>query len=852
MARIIDIQQWFVTDPLEAKLKSLRGEAEKTSDKFNKLINEIKASNDVLQRNTKTQSNVTKALKRTNKQTDQLTATEKELIRIKKAGEKVSVETAKAQLQLTKRRREAREEAKKQLGITQKQIPFTQRMAGAFRAAAIQIAAAYAAIRGIVVGITKYIKLNQEVNRQTSQTAATFGLARDQARELTTEIRATATAFEKEYTDVLRSANIISKEFGITGSEALALINEGFEKGADVNGEFLELLKEYPAQLRSVGLDAEQTIAIITQTERAGVFSDKGIDAIKEAGLRLRELTPATREALDMIGLSSEEIERSLADGSKTLFEVTQDVSAQLATLPPQSAAVGTAIADIFGGPGEDAGLRFLTTLKDINTDLSEIETTLSKDEQASIRLRRVWEELRTSSVGSGGFIAAVKNGLADLLTSVLEFRRGFVAGWNDLIMKSNEFRAGISVLGNAVKLNFQLMIQSVLLAVEPFLTLGRAIKAVLQRDWDALKNTIPQAFENVKNRVNNMKDAVVDAGTSIRDAFTGENIDRFTIKVEGATNKVQAFKSQYQELNEQIISSGREQIDMNLLEIETLSEVTGRKISEEQRLFNERAKLQERLTEKVEEEEEKRFLTTQEKYGAVSDLANATFDYLTSLRDAEMQQIAEKEAYELSLVGDNEQAQQRIRQKFDRQRAELERRQAISDKAQALFNAAINTAQAITAALTIPPPAGPILAAVNGVLGGIQIAAISAKPIPQFKEGTGPGGLPADMWAEFGEAGAEIVHEPGKTPYIADKPTIGYLPKGTEIIPNWETEKILAGHGGISAAKMDEFISEQRATRRALQNQTHHHASLTEDGIQYQTRKGNTTIKWVNKYMNR
>lgn len=59
---------------------------------------------------------------------------------------------------------------------------------------------------------------------------------------------------------------------------------------------------------------------------------------------------------------------------SITTFEVMQLVSEKLNELPESSAAVGTAIADIFGGPGEDAGLKYIRTLKDISTNLDEVK----------------------------------------------------------------------------------------------------------------------------------------------------------------------------------------------------------------------------------------------------------------------------------------------------------------------------------------------------------------------------------------------------------------------------------------------------------------------------------------------
>lgn len=67
-----------------------------------------------------------------------------------------------------------------------------------------------------------------------------------------------------------------------------------------------------------------------------------------------------------------------------------QLVSDKLNELPESSAAVGTAIADIFGGPGEDAGLKYIRTLKDISTNLDEVKAKAGE-------LGRVEEDLINS-----------------------------------------------------------------------------------------------------------------------------------------------------------------------------------------------------------------------------------------------------------------------------------------------------------------------------------------------------------------------------------------------------------------------------------------------------------------------
>lgn len=212
----------------------------------------------------------------------------------------------------------------------------------------------------------------------------------DDLKAYRSEVQALADYYGKDFKEVLISANTVSKQFGITSEKALQIIKDGFIAGADANGEFLDSLKEYPAYFKEAGISADQFVAIIAETNKQGIFSDKGIDTIKEANIRLREMTDSTAAALEGIGLNSKKIQKELQSGSITTFEVMQLVSDKLNELPESSAAVGTAIADIFGGPGEDAGLKYIRTLKDISTNLDEVKAKAGE-------LGRVEEDLINS-----------------------------------------------------------------------------------------------------------------------------------------------------------------------------------------------------------------------------------------------------------------------------------------------------------------------------------------------------------------------------------------------------------------------------------------------------------------------
>ena len=73
---------------------------------------------------------------------------------------------------------------------------------------------------------------------------------------------------------------------------------------------------------------------------------------------------------------------------------------------------------------------------------------------------------------------------------------------------------------------------------------------------------------------------------------------------------------------------------------------------------------------------------------------------------------------------------------RIDEQEKTLRRKQAQRDKDSAIMGAIMNTAQAITKALTLGLPLGPIMATFVGGLGAAQIATIRSTPLPKLAEG--------------------------------------------------------------------------------------------------------------------
>lgn len=280
---------------------------------------------------------------------------------------------------------------------------------------------AVAGIVGVGSAFKWWYDYNAGLVEATRLTKQLTGLSGNELKQFRNEVQAISDTFGKDFRETLNTANALTRQFGISTDEAVSLLKEGLISGADVSGEFLKNVREYSTFFKEAGLNADEFIAIVSQTNKDGLFSDKGIDAIKEATIRLREMTTATSTALENIGLDSKQVQKDLVSGSKTIFDVIREISARLGELPENSAAVGAAIADIFGSPGEDAGLQYLKTLKDIDTSMQTV--IKSSGELGELQRARINSEIELQNAISE--FADITGGTFEALQSKIK------TGWN-------------------------------------------------------------------------------------------------------------------------------------------------------------------------------------------------------------------------------------------------------------------------------------------------------------------------------------------------------------------------------------------------------------------------------------
>lgn len=305
--------------------------------------------------------------------------------------------------------------------------------------------AGIAAMTGIAVSAQEAVQAVADIVEETKtlrrEISQTTGAAGKDLDTLTVGIKALSRTFNTDQRDVLLATNTLVKEFGESYSTALDEIGRGFLEGANVSGEFLENIREYSTQFRAAGFSAKEFVDIAIRAQQEGIFSDKGLDVIKEFGLRIREQTTATTDALDAaFGKQfTDKLFKGINDGSITTAEALKRVASEMNNATVPANRLQTVIADVFGGPGEDAGLRFIQILGDVQTETDNTTTSTNQYAEAQRELLEANQELAFSeneltkqltdtSDALTVFWTNLKTGAINILVDVLRFFEQFTA----------------------------------------------------------------------------------------------------------------------------------------------------------------------------------------------------------------------------------------------------------------------------------------------------------------------------------------------------------------------------------------------------------------------------------------
>lgn len=409
------------------------------------------------------------------------------------------------------------------------QIPFVGRLGPLLAnpyaialAAVIALTAGIVKLGGHMVDVTNEIKDNQKIVQ------ATFGITGDALSDTNAKVMALSDVLKVETSELSKAANTLQKEYadtGLTIDDSLNLIKTGIQA---TNGQFdLEEVKEYASQMRDAGLTAEEFISLGALAKKEGIFGDKGLDSVKEFNLRVREMVKSGEDALKGLKMNSKQLLKGLDDGSLRSIDIMKQVGAAMKTANTQ--ARQTAMADLFGGAGEDAGKRFLMQLgemdlsiKGMSKGMEDIISYQNKQIALNVKIRK--QQTRFADVIQPMIKAweLFKLRVQEIFYGVL----GDAMEW--LKEQWDKLEPVIMLIWKILKIAITPVIIAIVIAVKGLANTFALVESVIRGTY----NTVKYFFELIAWGINWVYNALGGEGNLWDKIFDKLDLWRFRIKI--------------------------------------------------------------------------------------------------------------------------------------------------------------------------------------------------------------------------------------------------------------------------------------------------------------------------------
>nr|DAU42884.1 MAG TPA: minor tail protein [Caudoviricetes sp.] len=392
-----------------------------------------------------------------------------------------------------------------------------------------------AGIAGVGVAFKWFFDYNKGIEESTRLTREFLGVTGDSLEAIRNDIQATADTYGKDYKETLEAVDVLTSQYGYDAKEALQIINDGFQSGADLNGDMIAKIKQYAPAFHDASIGGKELVGVIQQT-RSGIFSDSGMDLIQMASKKIREMSSKTAEALESIGISSKKVEADLVSGSKSTFDVIKMISTKLKEVPQNSLEAGAVLKDVFGKQGANAGLKMIEQLDTMNIDLNKLKDTTGEYGKKVNEQREANEELNgvmsamfdMSQKGFGSMLANAKlfvtRGIISMLKGIMNLTNKII----DLYNESAVFRGLLQLIialvksfGSITRGVFNVIIDAAKMAGRAMKGLAQIVEGLVTFSWSKIKEGFATAITgNFTKTLNEGFSDIKKTGSSVANNF--------------------------------------------------------------------------------------------------------------------------------------------------------------------------------------------------------------------------------------------------------------------------------------------------------------------------------------------
>ena len=422
----------------------------------------------------------------------------------------------------------------------QSAIGTMQGLVGAARNLVNPYTAATAAVAGLGVAWVTY---NQTLEEETNITKKFLGITGDELLATRNAIKSISDTYSQDYTTSLGMVDQLTKQFGISAKEATDMIAVGMAGGANAADNMAGMISQYSGAFSDAGISAQEFIGVMAQTE-SGLFNEQGMSMITKAGAKIREMSKATADSLDAIGISSDAMTKALSDGSMTSMEAIQKISEKLRTLSPDTQEYAQVVKNVFGKVGVQAGSKMIEMLADMDVSIDSVVQNMTAEQRATYGLQQANKDLQDAraalfGVSEGGFSTMYTTLKTQVITAITWTINKFIELYN----KSMLIRGAIAALQVTFKTAWAVIkavCKQFLISLEG---IADVFEGIITLDFGKVGAGVQKFIEGTGENLNNLGkewgDAVVDAfNTTTKGKIKKIKVDADTTPAEETVNE--------------------------------------------------------------------------------------------------------------------------------------------------------------------------------------------------------------------------------------------------------------------------------------------------------------------------
>ena len=360
---------------------------------------------------------------------------------------------------------------------------------------------------------------NKQLAESARLTREFLGLTGGELEAIRADILATAETWGKDYKEVLQAVDYLMAQYQLTAQEAMQVVNDGFQAGADLSGDMLSKIQRYAPAFHDAGISAQQLVGFITQT-RSGIFTDQGMALIEMAVKKIREMSDTTRQSLEAIGISEQQVAETME--REGIVGVVRLISSEMKRLAPDSQQVGDVLRDVFGRQGTAGGYQMVAALETLDTNLDNLKLNTGEYGQLLQRQQQVQSELNEVTaqlfgISDNGFeniIAKAKILVMEWLVGIINYCRNLYDELGSVRLVVEVVRTAFDTAFKIIEGGFKLLIGVVRRFAGILEGTAQMIEGIFTLDFDKIKAGWQTNTDSLNTLLSGIADDAKDIGT--------------------------------------------------------------------------------------------------------------------------------------------------------------------------------------------------------------------------------------------------------------------------------------------------------------------------------------------------